>query len=145
MFNLEVARVFVGKSPLNAQTKFSGGYGNSILLQLRDLTYMFIGDSIKVFRAKSEIVRFSSPVGNSGVPYPWAEDSAGNYYLLGKNVVMLNRRGLKKDIAGDPYTYYQRVGLMTTNIGRVPPEEPLQRFDGIVEWGVGEEAYTMTA
>lgn len=43
----DVAGVFVGESPLNSMTDFSGGHGpafsNSLLLQLSELRYVHIG------------------------------------------------------------------------------------------------------
>jgi hypothetical protein len=86
-------RIFIGKSPLNKTTKFSGGHGpkfdgNSILVQLTSDTkkniykYLFIGCSIMEFMTSYEIVKYSSPVGNNDVPYPYAIDTMGNAYLM---------------------------------------------------------------
>src|SRR6266699_3699884 len=58
-------QIFIGKSPLNAMTKFSGGHGrqfdgNSILLDIssaKDMgRYVFIGERIYTFQTKSPIV-----------------------------------------------------------------------------------------
>lgn len=80
-------KIFIGKSPKNKMTEFSGGYGkkfdgNTILLHLFGNTYMFIGGEVIKFVAESKITTFVSPVGNSAVPYPFAVDESGNSYLL---------------------------------------------------------------
>jgi hypothetical protein len=79
--------IFIGKSPKNATTFFSGGYGNdcdgnTILLHISDNTYVFIGDEIYSFESYDKIVRFVSPVGNNDVPYPYAYDKSNNAYLF---------------------------------------------------------------
>jgi len=76
--HIKFIKSFVGKSPINRMTKFSGGHGkgfdgNSILLQKNKNNYVFIGhiiDNFKVFDDK--IIKFVSPVGNNDVPYPYA-------------------------------------------------------------------------
>ncbi len=52
--------------------------GNSILVKLDDDKYIYIGESIFKFKAKDRIINYLSPVGNSGVPYPYA---VGEKYL----------------------------------------------------------------
>lgn len=104
--------IFLGKSLKNKMTEFSGGYGawatgNSILLWIKDNQYVYIGESIFRFRSLSKIVKYLSPVGNSGVPYPYAIDYEGRYYLMIENVVVENiPRGFKRD----PYDYYYANG-----------------------------------
>ena len=99
--------IFIGKSPKNKMTIYSGGYGkwadgNSILLWIKDDKYVFIGESIFSFKTLSKVVKYVSPVGNSDVPYPYAIDENGRSYLLIENV-MIDRK-----IKGDPYSYYYR-------------------------------------
>jgi len=86
-------KIFIGKSPLNAQTKFSGGYGvwadgNSILLHIGGFKYIYIGEKMYSFESYDEITEYVSPVGNSDVPYPYAIDVSGRYYLLIEDVVL---------------------------------------------------------
>lgn len=105
-------KVWIGKSPLNEMTEFSRGHGpkfdgNSILFYLgeheKSHTYMFVGDSIKVFRTEIPIHSFESPVGNSDVPYPFATSRDGKtYYLFAENVVLHSK---SKPIS-DPYQIY---------------------------------------
>lgn len=107
-------KVFVGKSPKNAMTKFSGGYGkefdgNSILLKLRPLTYVYIGSEIYQFKARAEIVEYVSPVGNSDVPYPYARDSEGAAYLMLEQIVCLGYFSTHS-AKNDPYDTYYHSG-----------------------------------
>lgn len=101
-------KVFIGRSPKNEMTEFSGGYGpkydgNSILLQLKD-KYIYIGPEIYSFVPLAPITKYLSPMGNSGVPYPYAIDTKNNYYLMGENNILLNQH-----ISGDPYEKYYNI------------------------------------
>lgn len=102
--------VILGKSIKNKMTEFSGGYGswvtgNSILLWIKDNEYIYIGESVFKFKSLSRIVKYFSPIGNSSVPYPYAIDDVGRYYLMIEDVVIQNiPRGFKKD----PYDYYYK-------------------------------------
>lgn len=86
-----VLDVRVGKSPKNNMTEFSGGHGakfdgNSILLLLREnkggCVYAFVGDTVYEFSTQDPVVKFHSPVGNNGVPYPVALTARHVYFLL---------------------------------------------------------------
>jgi hypothetical protein len=104
--------IFVGESPKNKMTTFSGGHGpdflgNSILLELEDNQYEFIGQHIFSFTSLAKITHFVSPVGNNDVPYPYAIDVDGNIYLLIEHVVL--KSGNEED---DPYSYYYDNSLM---------------------------------
>ena len=93
--NITPLGVFVGSSPINRMTIFSGGHGewakgNSILLHLKANRYMFIGSTIYEFDSYEPIVRFVSPVGNSDVPYPYAYDANNNAYLFAFDCVVKN-------------------------------------------------------
>jgi hypothetical protein len=99
--------IFVGKSPLNEMTQFSGGHGrkwngNSILLHLSGLKYVFIGMTIQQFEAKSPIVKYVSPVGNNGVPYPFAIDEEKRFYFMIQNQYIDQ---VPKEHQKDPYDY----------------------------------------
>jgi hypothetical protein len=105
---LNPAKVFVGNSPDNEMTRFSGGYGkefdgNSILVNTEDNNYVYIGSEIYSFKSIAKIVEYVSPVGNNDVPYPYAIDVEGNVYLLLEKVALLNG---KSKIKEDPYQYY---------------------------------------
>ena len=104
--------IFIGESPMNKMTTFSGGHGpdflgNSILLELDDNQYEFIGKTIFSFSSLVRIVEFVSPVGNNDVSYPYAIDVDGNIYLLIEEVVLLKHR-ISAGEEEDPYSYYYK-------------------------------------
>lgn len=89
------------------------GDGNSLLLHEEDLTYTFVGECVRRFKAIAPIVRYSSLIGNSDVPYPYAVDEFNNYYLMIENVI-INSDLLSK--YADPYDYYYEADLITNDI-----------------------------
>jgi len=145
ILDFNASKIFIGKSPLNKMSGFSGGHGkrfdgNSILLHMQENEYVFIGHEIYKFTAFSEIVKYVSPVGNSDVPYPYAIDVDNNYYLMIEDVVVT----VPEEYKHDPYDYYYEASLMTPDMGRIPPEEPLfPDFHGVFEFYIGDEQYTM--
>jgi len=105
----KVEKYFIGKSPLNKMTKFSGGHGkkfdgNSILLKLSDNKYIYIGPEIYSFKPLDEIIQYVSPVGNNDVPYPYAIDASNNVYLMIEYVILRDVDPNKND--WDPYRQY---------------------------------------
>jgi len=151
--------IFIGHSPYIPMTEFSGGHGedfigNSILIGFMNekvQTYIHIGCNIFSFTPYAEIVEYVSPVGNNDVPYPYAVDSLGNYYLMIEDVILLNTQTLKEDIietGNNPYRYYYDRTLMTIDEGRIPPEQPIiPYFKDIKEFYMDDEdgysKYTM--
>ena len=82
-----VKLVTIGKSPLNEMTKYSGGHGkrfdgNSILLLLKNNSYVFIGDRIFEFDPSEPISKYYSSVGPNDVPYPVALSHNYVYFML---------------------------------------------------------------
>ncbi|CAE6966622.1 unnamed protein product [Symbiodinium natans] len=133
-------RVFVGQSPEHS-VAFDG---NSILLHLEDLKYVFIGEEVFSFAAKSRITRFVSPVGNSDVPYPWAMDEQGFCYLMTSSVILSGKNLGDSNAADfDPYDIFFDRSLITADIGCVPPQQPVTQFQGITEFWIGEDQYTL--
>jgi len=94
-------KVFVPKDP-------ETGYdGNSILIQLSDNMYTYVGSEIYTFLTNDKIIKYYSPVGNSDVPYPYAIGT-NNIYLT------LERMYFDKKYARgvDPYgAYYGHKGF----------------------------------
>jgi hypothetical protein len=132
--------IFIGKSPKNKTTIFSTGYGskftgNSILLQIAKNKYVFIGHIIFSFTSKSEIKKFVSPVGNSDVPYPYAIDIDGRYYLMIENIIIDKITNIKK-YGNDPYEYYYKNATLT-NVQN-PSESNILN---IKEFYIGDEPY----
>jgi glutaredoxin-related protein len=152
----EFREVFIGKSPAIKMTKFSGGIGeefdgNSILLYLGDNLYVCVGGmEIFSFRSLSKITEFVSPVGNSDVPYPYAIDDHGNYYLLIEDVVIKNNPSITHQMNDytlnddDPYSYYYDYHLITSDMSRIPPQLPkLPYFLDIESYYIGQDRYTL--
>jgi hypothetical protein len=61
--------------------------GSSILAELPDGRYLYIGSNVYTFTPNSPIVRYHSPIGNSAVPYPYAIDANGSTYLMIENII----------------------------------------------------------
>ena len=115
--------IFIGESPVNKRTTFSGGHGpdflgNSILLELEEDNnqYEFVGKTIFSFLSLARIIEFVSPVGNNDVPYPYAIDVDGNIYLLIEEVVLLRKHRIiiaeEEEEEEDPYSYYYKNSVM---------------------------------
>ncbi len=146
----ESDQVFVGRSPKIPMTEFSGGYGpkfegNTILIHLEDNEYVFIGQEIYSFESIAPITEYVSPVGNNDVPYPWAIDSAGNYYLLIEDVILINSKNTTSQIenSNDPYDYYYREHVIVA--ARFDDEQPKKKnFKNIQGFWIGENMYNMT-
>lgn len=106
----DYTKIWIGKSPKYYDTsKSSGGFGskwdgNSILIETKPNTYIWVGNEVKQFKTDCPIVNFVSLVGNSQVSYPWAVDETNNYYLMIDNIKI----SFKKDLitGEDPYNCY---------------------------------------
>ena len=129
-------KIFIGKSPKCPMTEFSGGYGrkydgNTILLNIKNNEYIWIGEVIISFESNSKIVEYISPVGNNDVPYPYAIDVNRNYYLL-----------LAAPTAYDDpnpeyistYKYISEKDIPRKEIKEKNPYDSLWRFEGDIDF-----------
>ena len=86
VFGTKFSKAFIGESGYNELTSGGGGDsaepGSSVLLHLKGLNYVWVGQEIFEFQAKAKIDSFQSDVGNNGVPYPYAIDEKKNTYLM---------------------------------------------------------------
>lgn len=145
--------IFIGQSPLNAMTEFSGGHGsdfdgNSILLRVSGLRYIYIGCEIYEFNARAPITKYVSPVGNNDVPYPHAQDISGNIYLMLENVVMTMYKMIQNEY-NDVYDYWYRARLMTSNEHSKNARKPIYgrcgiSFTTVHSWTLGNEKYSLS-
>ncbi len=72
----DIKKGFVGEAT-------SCGYnGNSILIQMDDHNYTYVGSKFYSFRCEEQILSYYSPVGNSGVPYPVAMTDTQALFML---------------------------------------------------------------
>jgi hypothetical protein len=150
-------KIFIGKSPLNKMTKFSSGYGptfngNSILIDLgtninndndndNDIVnnYCYIGDSIEYFSVVgNRLVKFVSPVGNNDVPYPYAIDASGAYYLFSENVVV---QEVPQKYRNYPYEYYYEVSPIVPY--NSSDQTVISNFGNIEEFYSGDEKFSL--
>lgn len=143
IFKFEPEKIFVGKSPETPSTLYLGTAGpewdgNSLLLKLENGSYVFIGECIFSFKPLAEIVKFVSPMGNNDVPYPWAKDKEGNYYLPVEETIL---HQVPKG-TDDPYTWFYENGQ---RIYSSSEEVVLPRpgFEGIQHWMLGKEKWNI--
>ena len=92
------------------RTLFVGERGSSVLLETGVGKYTFVGGHMKDFSTpdKDVIRRFSSPIGNSDVPYPTAVGEKYVYFLLDdKYVPQEAMPSLKDDLYSQFYGHGQ--------------------------------------
>jgi hypothetical protein len=63
---------------------------NSILVNLSNNKYLFIGWDIYEFQTDQPIINYYSPIGNSDVPYPVAYTEDHAYFMIDKKYANLN-------------------------------------------------------
>jgi hypothetical protein len=125
-------KIFIGKIK-NRNKKYDG---NTILLQITKNSYTYIGNKIYTFTTNSQIIEYESPIGNNDVPYPYAIDSNGFYYLMIENVKI--KIPMNYD---DCYRYYYQARLITSDIAF--NTKPIF-YSGIIEFRINNEPYTLT-
>ena len=81
-------KIYIGKSPKNEMTKYSGGYGkkwdgNTILLELTGNKYVYLGETVTEFTLQKgdKVEEYWSPVGNSAVPYSFILGEKNVYFM----------------------------------------------------------------
>jgi hypothetical protein len=62
----------------------SGDKNSSLLVLNKDDKYVYIGSEIYEFKTDDKILKYSSKIGNSAVPYPFAIGSENVYIMLDK-------------------------------------------------------------
>jgi len=118
----EFSTVFIGKSPHNDMSDTSYHYedyveneykyeGNSILIHIKDLEYIFIGSVIYHFQALAKITQFVSSMGRADVPYPYAVDEYNHFYLLVEHVIIKTDVSLFETLFyyNEPYCFYYNL------------------------------------
>ncbi len=79
--------------------------GNSIVMQIKQQEYVYIGGNlISRVMFSDPIIKLRSPIGNSGVPYPYIV-TRDYYFLLLENVKIPKHQVAKND----PYTTYYEM------------------------------------
>mmetsp|Transcript_31587 Transcript_31587/g.34530 ORF Transcript_31587/g.34530 Transcript_31587/m.34530 type:complete len:174 (+) Transcript_31587:67-588(+) len=76
-------KIFIGKGEYDVVSDEPiRAYGNSVLLHVEGLKYVFIGERIFEFTAFDPIVKFIGTACNSDVVYAFAVDSKGKHYFI---------------------------------------------------------------
>ncbi len=104
-------KVFIGKNSkkYTCCPNYGSFTGNSILVELKPLKYIFIGHVITSFVTKEPIVKYESVMGNNDVPYPFALTE--NYIYLMLHMVYTERI----DGNPEPYgSYYKHEKIYTS-------------------------------
>ena len=134
--------IFIGKSPKNKTTEYSGSYGdkfdgNSILINISGNKYIYIGSTIYSFESQAKILKYISPIGNSDVPYPYAIDEKENIYLMTEDVILEKMKNVDFNDF-DPYEYYYEISYITDI------EKEKEIFKNIEKYFIGGEEYNLT-
>jgi hypothetical protein len=134
-----VEKVYIGKStgaPIGDHTKSEAKHfdGNSILLELTDGRFVFIGHEIYEFRIGTETpVKFYSMVGNNDVPYPVFLTDVSVYMML-DNVYVAREQFPNDTNWENAYaTYYGHIGAP---IGLEKVAKKMKSFKMIQKRGV---------
>lgn len=99
------SEIFIGKSEATEMTEYEGTNspeydGNSILLKLNNNNYVWIGEEIYTFSMEKgeKVVKLCSPVGPSGVPYPFIITTNNVYFLLCDDRLFLAKELFSKKV-----------------------------------------------
>jgi hypothetical protein len=99
--------VWLGSDPKEFGTWFDLNEirGNSILLELANNEYMYIGEEIYTFKLLpgDSPGHYYSPIGNNDVPYPYLIGKTHTYFLLGKQIVPNEWLDLTREAYGQLY------------------------------------------
>ena len=116
--------IMLGNSCDNEMTQFSGARNdecwnaNTILLQLEEIKYMFIGEQIYTFTTQGDkIIKYISNMGNNCCSYPIAYGEK-NIYLLAKKEYLSHDKITDKEIL-------KRIKEM---------DEFFEPYNGLYEW-----------
>lgn len=93
------ADIYVGKNTkkYTPNPRYGKFAGNTILIKIKPLHYIFVGNKIVEFKTIEPISEYFSTMGNNDVPYPFALSK--NYVYLMLDFVFMER------IEGDPDPY----------------------------------------
>jgi hypothetical protein len=81
--------------------------GNSFLVKIKKHTYIFIGETIHIMKTTGEILEYFSPMGNSGVPYPYAISKNKTYLPSSLTVIngTYDENNSPEPNEGEPYPH----------------------------------------
>ena len=119
MMEIDYVKIFIGKDccvdddkEIVNTTSKKNYLGNSILFEIREQEYIFVGKTIYYFNTKpnkDKIVKFISNMGPNGVPYPFAYGEKNVYFMLDHKflsyAIINEKRILNKDETYDAYKF----------------------------------------
>jgi hypothetical protein len=108
---------FVGSDPDDPEF-----FGNSVLFQVDERAYVYVGTEIRLFRPEEPIQQYMSPVGINCAAYPFAR-SRNHTYLMEERVFAANEVA---DVGVDPYDAYYDSGNHSSE-GFVESSPPVWR------------------
>ncbi len=109
LFQKKYQDIFIGDNILHdpKYLPFGQGKGNSILLQIKDNEYVYIGSEIYTFyTVKGDSIQsYHSPIGNNDFPYPVSVGKDNLYFMLSDDHVYVPKIhfDMKKDLYGQFY------------------------------------------
>lgn len=106
--------------------------GNSILLNLDKLEYVFIGEYIFSFTAQNKIKKYFSPMGNSDVPFPYAIDEKNKVYLLVEDTIFETKVENKGTFVY--IDFYNKTLMSDDSVSTPIRKSPIKNFHGITNY-----------
>jgi hypothetical protein len=102
-------KIHLGDDPKGFGWLGPGTKGNSILLEQKGGKFVFIGWKIQEFTLTEgdEPVRYSSPIGNSDVPYPYLKGKTHTYFMIEEKYVPNEYLDPAKDPYGQLYGHIE--------------------------------------
>jgi hypothetical protein len=102
-------------------------HGNSILIHLKNLEYIYVGRSIHKFTAVDKITDYISPVGNGDVPCPVAYGEENVYFMLDLEYMKKVDLVTKPTVANSQEIYCEYISIhpKPTSLKYVLEEEML--------------------
>jgi hypothetical protein len=94
-------------------------HGNSVLIQVTDSDYIYVGWNIYKFSTNELIVDYVSPVGNNDVPYPVAYGVDNVYFMLDNEYISKTHLNINATIEGAEAIYAEFYGHYPVKEGRI--------------------------
>ena len=146
ILTFEAEKIFFNKAPQDKITTYCEKYNrvfdkNSILLQINDEEYVFIGQKMFKFRALNKITKYISHIKDIDMLFPYAIDTKNNYYLFIGDVIINN---IPEDQTDDPYRYYYDRTSITEDYFIFSKSPAIENFQGIKKFFVGGKVYTLS-
>jgi len=105
LLDMKVDEIHIGEDPLKVSPVWEPKFkGNSMLVKSGN-KYTYIGRKIYSFQPKDKIVKYFSMMGNSLMPYPYAQGDKHTYLVIEEKLVDNDVLDLSKDAYDQFYQY----------------------------------------